>query len=384
MTESLLSQKPRMAGLDALRGLLMVFMALDHSLALISGVHFGELWIRPACDYGGSLLAFFTRYVSHFCAPGFAFLMGAGMVLFATSRARKDWTFWRFLRHFWVRGLLLVTVSLTLENFFWWWGFFSSPESSSWIVFFSILSTLGAAMMVGSLFLRLSTLWLGVLGVLCVGITPFMLPLGVSVQEVVPLLSLPKILLFVPWETSTPLGMRIIFWYSLVPWLGITLGGMVLGRILAAKGKDGLKHITLAGLLFLGAFVALRFAGPLGNIQQGDVKGIIGFLYITKYPPSPAFVCATLGWNCLLLGVLAPWASGWNRDNLFLLLGRVPFFFYLLHIAFFAAAGKLLGGRALLWGYVFWILAVGLLYFPCRSFDRFKGSTSPDSPWRLL
>lgn len=383
MTGSLLSQKPRMASLDALRGLLMVFMALDHSLAFISQVHFGEFWIRPACDYGGSLLAFFTRYLSHLCAPGFALLMGAGMVLFAASRGRQDWGFWRFLRHFWMRGLLLVFISLTLENFFWWWGFLAKSGSSSWIVFFSILATLGAAMMVGSFFLRLPALVLGVLGVLCVGITPFMLPLGVSVQEAIPLLSLPKILLFVPWEIPTPLGVGIIS-YSLMPWLGITLGGMALGKMLALKGEEGLKHITLTGLLFLAAFVVLRFAGPLGNIQQGEVGGLIGFLGITKYPPSPAFVCATLGWNCLLLGMLTPWASKWSRDNLFLLLGRVPFFFYLLHIAFFATAGKFLGERGLLWGYAFWILVVGLLYFPCRSFDRFKRSTSPDSPWRLL
>lgn len=373
-----------MPGLDATRGLLMVLMALDHSMAFICNAHFNEFWAAPMSDYGGSLLAFFTRYTSHLCAPGFAFLMGAGMILFADSRSRRGWGTVSLIRHFWARAFILVAASLTLENFFWYWGFLSSRIDAPWFVFFSILCTLAGCMMLGALLLRLRPLWLMLLSVVLVAATPFVLPLGQPREAISAILSLPRIILFVPWEFPTFLG-KGVFIYPILPWLGITLAGMVLGRALLAYGDAVLKRIHLVGAALLLAFVAVRFSGVLGNIHQAEPKGVIGFLAITKYPPSPAFVLSTLGINCLLLGALSRLPRFHGEANPLQVFGRVPFFFYLLHIAVYCLISKIVGtssGYAV--GYGVWLAGLALLYIPCRRFAAFKRGTSPDSPWRLL
>lgn len=82
----------RLSALDIHRGLIMLVMTLDHTNALVRKVHPFEFWNMPVADYFGDGLAFFTRFVTHFCAPGFFFLMGAGIVLFAHSRMKKGWT----------------------------------------------------------------------------------------------------------------------------------------------------------------------------------------------------------------------------------------------------------------------------------------------------
>lgn len=94
----------RIASLDAMRGLIMVMMAIDHARAFIAKNHPGEFWGRPLPDYGPDTLAFLTRLVTHLCAPGFLFLMGAGMAFFAASRASAGWSHAHITRAFVTRA----------------------------------------------------------------------------------------------------------------------------------------------------------------------------------------------------------------------------------------------------------------------------------------
>ncbi len=381
-TQHTLSPK-RLLELDATKGLIMILMALDHSMALMAHVHVSEMWARPMSDYGGSLLVFFTRWVTHLCAPGFALLMGAGMILFAESRIKRGWGTGSLIRHFLVRGLVLIVVSLTLEDFFWNWGFLVRPEGPQWFVFSTIIATLGASMILGSFLIKLRSLWLLILSVVCVVSTTLLLPIGTPLKEIAGMLSIPKILLFVPWDFMTPAGLAIMT-YPLIPWLGITLAGMALGHFLLDHGEKVLQKIHLVGLALLIAFVAVRFTGVIGNINNLEPSGLISFLSITKYPPSMAFVLLTLGIILIAIAFFNRIAPSMDRYDPLLVFGRVPFFFYIIHIALFCVLGKILNVSGYSAGYLAWVGVLLVLYWPCRWYGDFKKRTSPESIWRLF
>ena len=120
MVESRLNLKTqRLLSLDALRGLVIVLMAVDHANYFVARMHpNGEFWGIPLPQYD-SVLAFLTRFVTQFCAPGFFFLMGIGMVLFAESRKKQVWSESRILLHFITRGLLLVLLQFFVASAAW-------------------------------------------------------------------------------------------------------------------------------------------------------------------------------------------------------------------------------------------------------------------------
>src|SRR5262245_23693850 len=112
----------RLLPLDMVRGLLMIVMALDHANLFIAHQHSsGEFWNRPLPHYE-SAIAFLTRFVTHMAAPGFFFLMGAGMILFAEARRDLGWSEWRIARQFVVRGLALIGLQMLVENPAWQFG----------------------------------------------------------------------------------------------------------------------------------------------------------------------------------------------------------------------------------------------------------------------
>lgn len=97
-----------------LRGLIMVVMALDHVGLFVGRFHSNEMWAGAWTRYT-SALPFLTRFVTHFCAPGFFFLIGAGLSLMAQSRTAQGWTRWRSSRHILRRGVVLIAVATLLE-----------------------------------------------------------------------------------------------------------------------------------------------------------------------------------------------------------------------------------------------------------------------------
>ncbi len=117
--DELVLSEQRLLSIDALRGLIMVLMAVDHANYFVARMHpNGEFWGIPLPRYD-SVLAFLTRFVTQPCAPGFFFLMGVGMFLFANSRRNQGWTETRILRHFIFRGVILVLLQFFLENAAW-------------------------------------------------------------------------------------------------------------------------------------------------------------------------------------------------------------------------------------------------------------------------
>ncbi len=163
---------PRLIEIDAARGLMIFVMSLDHANHFIArGKLAPELWAGPFPDYQGDALRFLTRFVTHLAAPGFFFLMGAGMILFAASRRRHGWSRSQITLHFASRGALLVALQFLLENPAWNIGGGAGPTT-----YFGVLYALGATMMLGAILLELRPRWLLVLSLALILSTEILLP----------------------------------------------------------------------------------------------------------------------------------------------------------------------------------------------------------------
>lgn len=380
-----IKSRARLHWLDALRGLIMVLMAIDHASYFIDKMHWGEFWGIPLPDYGGAA-PFLTRFITHFCAPGFFLLMGVGMVLFADSRFRRGWTQKQVIRHFAVRGGLLILFQITLENGAWVLGDLVNPVHMSpvpgggeglWL-HFGVLYALGAAMIIWGLLMRVNVA------------TAVLVSLGaiLSSQFFVGALHNPEALhspllrmFFVPGQTNF---MQV--YYPIFPWVGLAGIGVVFGKVFLQDKERAYKGALGVGAAFVILFVLLRALGGFGNFHSPAGTGWIDFLNLTKYPPSLTFILLTIGGNLLALyffhrvdSHLARWGEP------LLVFGRTPLFFYILHLYLYAVIGFAFPtGTSIGVMYFLWILGLIILYPACKWYGRFKRSTAPNSVWRFL
>jgi uncharacterized membrane protein len=173
--------------------------------------------------------------------------------------------------------------------------------------------------------------------------------------------------------------------YPTIPWLAPTLLGLVFGRAVHADRQAAFRRIAVAGAVCLVLFVALRATGDVGSFQVVE-PGWIGFLNVTKYPPSLTFLLLTLGANFLVIGGLELSGAGASRALAPLrVFGAVPLFFFVTHLWVYGAIGKFFpGGMTIAQMFPWWLIGLALLYLPCRWYGTFKGRRPPNSPFRLL
>lgn len=368
-----LTKTKRFIELDALRGFIMVLMALDHARTFLCVSNPGyEIWSGFFSRYGSDLAAFITRAVTHLAAPGFFFLMGAGMILFAGIRIESGWTRRQILIHFTKRGGLLILFQFLLENPAWSVGFGMMP------MYFGVLFALGTCMLIGSLFLRLPGILLFVAGLSIVVLTEVLLP---ESREIIHY-PLHRRLFLLPGFTK---GIWVL--YPFFPWLGVTLFGMSFARFYLTCKNSVQTIILTTGFIFISLFFIIRLNEGFGNIRLSSEQTLIGFFNVVKYPPSLAFLLLTLGVNFLILGgfyfiknraapLLKPLA----------VFGSVPLFFYITHLFLYAVMGKLLGPEKipLLQMYGFWIIGLAVLIPACFGFACLKRKSNEPSVLRLL
>jgi len=374
----------RILSLDALRGLIMILMALDHASFLIARVHPGEFWGVPLPVYRESL-AFVTRFVSHFCAPGFFFLMGTGMVLFAASRRHYQWTDRRIMRHFLLRGLILIIMQFVIENAAWLLGSLSGPVpvvtipggGDMLLLHFGVLYGLGASMIVWALALRFNTGIVLTISAIAILATQVFTPSPENASLLYPPLLRA---LLIPGRTGI-----LQAYYPLIPWLGFCGLGVTFGRALRNDRSRTFRVATIAAMASLVLFGVLRLANGFGNFHPVQ-RGWIGFLNVTKYPPSLTFTFLTLGLNLLLLSLFEK-----NRQQLqrwgkpLMTYGKTALFFYIVHIYLYALIGFIFPGRtSFTVMYPIWLLGLILLYPLCRWYGNFKRRIAPDSVWRFF
>jgi len=377
--------KDRLLSLDALRGLIIVLMALDHASYFIGKLHPAEFWGRPLPQYTDAF-SFLTRFISHPCAPGFFFLMGTGMILFAASRRELGWPEKKIIRFFLIRGLLLIGIELFFINITWLLGMLSSqvefqsmgPGGGGDVrLAFLVLSALGFSMILSSLLLRLGPMLLISLGTIATILTQWFIP-G---QENVDVLYSPVLrLTLIPGQT----GFMSVM-YSILPWFGICCLGMGFGKMLIKDRRKAFKYALYTGILLILLFAVVRGLAGFGNIHPPDA-GWIGFLNLTKYPPSLTFVLLMLGINLFFVAIFEKMGMvlrKWGKP--LLIFGSSAFFFYVLHMVVFAALGFAFPyGAKLLFVYIVWLCVLLSLYPLCERYGHFKRRTQPESLWRFF
>jgi uncharacterized membrane protein len=357
----------RLFAIDSLRGLIIVFMALDHANFFIAHKHSpGEYWGSGFPIYYDSL-AFMTRFVTHLSAPGFFFLMGMGMYLFADARQERGWSKWAIFLHFLIRGWVLIVLQLLVVNHAW------KLSTNEWpTIYIGVLFALGSTMILGSLFLWLKPIYLLLIaGLLFIG-TEFLVPapeLWGTFQ-----FTFPNDYIKVVWIFP---GGDANLWsnYPILPWLELVVFGVLFGHWIVKDQVQAYRGALRIGIGFLLAFVVIRYLDGFGNILPRMGDSLIDFLNLVKYPPSITFTLLTMGINLILLGLFA--RANEKLQTFFtplVIYGRAPLFFYILHLFLYAGLGLWLApnGTSLVVMYPYWLLGILLLLPACFFYGRIK------------
>jgi uncharacterized membrane protein len=362
--------------IDALRGLIIVLMALDHANYFVAQKHSsGEYWGGPFPSYENAL-AFVTRLVTHLAAPGFFFLMGVGMVLLTFSRKRQGWSRWRIMRFFWTRGVLLILLQFLIVNRAW----ALSPGGWALDSYAGVLFALGGTMILGSFLL-----WLGQSPLLVLTAVLF---LGTELLHPDP----------ATWANLNPSTAELLFlvpggdlglWsnYPILPWLELVTFGLVFGYWLRDDSHKAYRWGLWLGLIFLLAFMILRLLDGFGNIRPRAGDDWIDFFNVVKYPPSMTFTLLTTGVNLVVLWLFSQVQRQWHfLLRLLSIFGRAPLFFYVTHLFLYAGIGLLLSpnGTTIPRMIPFWIVGLLILIPICAWYGRYKGRQPAGSPIRYL
>lgn len=387
---ALTAQTTRMVSVDVLRGLAMVIMALDHTRDFFSYLPFEPEDMSHT--YGW---LFFTRVITHFCAPIFSFLAGTGAHL-AITRGKSISQMSRF---FLTRGLWLVLLEVSIVDFA--WAFIFWPIAG-------VIWILGWSMVCMALLVRMPVRWVGGFGVAMI-VTHNLL------DHINPAsfgkFSWLWMMLHVPGGIQVTPRFNFENLYVLIPWVGVMAAGYGFGAILLQT--DRRKWTLVLGLSMTTLFFLLRGLNRYGNGTAGLGYGfpfssgpwsakstttltIISFFNTLKYPPSLDYLLMTLGPALTLLGLLDGIRAERGLGRILLVFGRVPLFYYVLHIylihllailvaklshqpvswlwhgAMFVLGVPAGYGHGLPFIYGIWFLVLVILYLPCVWFMEYK------------
>jgi uncharacterized membrane protein len=379
----------RFHSVDALRGLIMIFMAIDHASAFIARQHASEFWAGAMSSYTAAF-PFLTRLVTHLCAPGFFFLMGAGVYWFAASRRQAGWTDAQIARRTAIRGLAVVLTGQLLETPVLYIQTLMKPaavslnkitapppiDGSELYWGFITLTGLGLALIACAALIRLPR-WTWLLtSALCIFATNTLLPADGKIGP------LWQAVLLTPGLTQ-----HVIVIYPVIPWLAGAAAGLYFGYWWKHHPAVAERRFWLIAIALLIVGIALRSIGGWGNIRPPRDAGWIEFLNNVKYPPSLVFWCFSLGVDLLLLALLIRLPESWKSDRSPLIVfGQTPLFFYLAHFYLLAAFGLTVFKEAgsLEMAYAMWTVVLVLMYPLCLRYRTFKMAKPPESLWRVF
>ena len=379
----------RIQSIDVLRGIIMAIMALDHSRDYFHG----PAMVQDPTDLETTTpILFFTRWITHFCAPTFVFLSGTSIYLQSLRKTKKELS-WFLL----TRGLWLVVMELTIVGFGWSFNIFFN------FFFTQVIWAIGWSMVIMSALIW-GRYWLlaalGVVITLCHNYIDYQTITDPDIGLIANLLIMTDFKVY----TVGPVG--FMFAYAILPWTGIMLLGYALGRwfnTTLVTPQHRQKVLISIGLLLCTLFVLLRFSNGYGDPkpwvpQNTTVKTIMAFFNVTKYPPSLMYACMTLGPGLLILAALEGIKN--KLTDIFNIFGRVPFFYYILHVyvihlvcvIMFYAQGfetadnfkpgfisfgfrpKSDFGVSLGVTYLMWIGVLIICYFPSRWYNKYKST----------
>lgn len=314
----LVGRRARVESVDVLRGIIMILMALDHVRD-----YFGSAAANPTDLATASAALFSTRWITHFCAPVFFLLTGTGASLALRRRSPAELS--RFLV---TRGLWLIVLEWTVMRCLAWQFNFDYR-----LTVLTVLWALGWAMIVLGALVRLPTWAVTTFGAVMIAAHDLLdrVP-AASFGALAPVWSAlhsPNVI----WSD----GRHVVFAaYVLVPWVGVTAVGYGLGAVYRWDAARRRTFLAKLGLALVVAFLALRALNVYGDPRpwsaqpRGGVFTVLSFINTTKYPPSLLYLLMTLGPALLLLAALDARTPRWLRPAL--TIGKVPLFYYLLHV----------------------------------------------------
>ena len=377
----------RVESIDLLRGLIMIVMALDH---VRDYFHAGAFTGDPLDLNTTTPVLYFTRWITHYCAPLFMFLSGASASLVGQRKGKAYLT--RFLI---TRGLWLVFLELTVVCFAW----FFNPHFTTQLL--GVIWALGISMIFLAGFIQLPN-WLTVtLGLLMVFGHNLLDGVHVSSSQAASF----------GWSVLHQFNFfqigpfNVLAAYPLIPWIGVMALGYCLGTVYRKEAEDQKRKKLLLslGALSVVLFIVLRYSNSYGDASKWTDQSsisytILSFLNVTKYPPSLLYLLITIGPGLIFLSLTEAWNGGLARR--IKTIGRVPMFYYLSHLYLIhtaALAAAVLTGRPWtdmvsfstwitgepkLQGYGFslgvtylvWATLLVILYYLCKWYDRYKAS----------
>lgn len=375
----------RISSIDVARGLIMVIMALDHTRDYF---HADAFVFNPTDMDKTHTALFFTRWITHFCMPGFVLLSGLAANISLQRKSKAELS-----RYLLTRGLWFVVLEFTVLRFGYFFNFYFD------VTILSVLWLFGICMVLLAALIHLPNRWILILGLIIV--VGHNLLQGVSVE--------PTSIAFVPWTIFMSRGflpvtpdVAFVVTYPIVPWLGIMLLGYSMGAWY--KNTEAVirqKLLMRVGITSIIAFIGLRFINLYGDpapwaAQQSGWYTALSFLNTSKYPPSFLFTLMTIGPLLMLLVWLEKAETKWTHT--LNTIGRVPLFYFIVHfyvihalalISTMLRTGKSFseidlhfaksfggitpeGGYSLGWVYLFWAVVVLLMIPLCNVYNRLK------------
>lgn len=384
----------RVYSIDVLRGLVMIIMTLDHVRDLL---HTTSITRQPTDLNTTTPVLFFTRWITHLCAPAFVFLSGVSAWL-SMQRTNDVHASRRFLL---TRGLWLIVLEFTLVGFGVWFDVHFT------LFLFNVIAAIGVGFIVLAFLIDRSPKTIAILG-LCILFLHNLAPLvpgnenGIFKQVLMPLFS----------PAAYPLGngRTFIIGYPPIPWLGIMLAGFACGRLFVGETKQQQSLFLKTGLAAIGLFILLRFINVYGDPspwaqKKSGLFTFLSFINVTKYPPSLQFSLLFLGLLFLIAAAIAGIKNKWT--GLVCVYGKVPLFYFVLHwylihplvfvmvflqgfksseMVFGFNFGRPKAGSGLsLWAiYIVWIAIVTAMYPLCKWYGRYKERNKGKMWVRLL
>jgi len=386
MDEKTSTRTNRVTSLDFLRGLVMVIMALDH-VRMYFGL--GTWYSEPTNLATTTPLLFFTRWITHFCAPVFVFLAGTSAFLYGLRKANVKAIAGFLLR----RGLWLIVVELVIVNFAWTFDITYSFH------ILQVIWAIGVSMVVLSGLVFLPTGWILAIGILLVSCHNLLDPITVRGSTAWDLI---WHILHQPGSIWIGSAHLVDFVYPVLPWIGLMALGYGSGSLYKSDvpAKRRRRWLLAAGVCTTLLFILLRGFNLYGEphpwrTQDSPLFSLMSFLNTTKYPPSLHFLLMTMGPALILLGALE--ALGNRIAKPVIVFGRVPFFFYIVHLYVIHALAMLLllsqghdwheyifSARGIISGalrdfglrleavYLIWVMMVIILYPACTWYQKVR------------
>jgi uncharacterized membrane protein len=381
--EEIRLERKRITSVDLLRGAVMIIMALDHTRDFF---HYDAQLNSPLNLNSTTGVLFFTRWITHFCAPVFVFLSGTSAYLQSATKSKKELS--TFLI---TRGLWLILMELTIVNFV-----------LTFNIYFSIFAletiwAIGISMVILGL-----VIWLPFQVILIIGLV---IVLGHNTLDFYERnqagqFSAGYNLLHRVGFHSLGEKFQLLILYPFLSWAGLMMLGYCLGKVLRNENSSyRKKFLVITGLSTIVLFIVLRFINIYGDPSQWSkqptvFRTFLSFINASKYPPSLFFIAMTIGPSLLLM---AWWDNIQNAfTRIVSVYGRVPFFYFVVHffilhtivmivyflkghtfaeamadpgIVKFVKPGE---GFSLTIVYMIWLAVVIGLYPLCKWYDRYK------------